>query len=80
MLELQKVSSPVCLSTSPSILKIKVQETVEAKLFWARMSGFSPWPARLCSAYEEEKLKNMKSPRKGNDVVPVAFLGTRNEL
>lgn len=62
---------------------IITQEIVEAtmpEIVWARMSGFSPWPARLCSAYEEEKLTKMKTPKKSNDLVSVAFLGTRNEL
>ena len=43
---------------------------------WARLTGFPYWPARHCSAYEEQCLRAKKNPKAGSASVAVSFLGT----
>lgn len=48
------------------------------EIFWAKLPGFSPWPARKCSIYEENMLRELQPP-KVSDTVPVVFLGLKKE-
>lgn len=55
-----------------------IDSTCPIALWWARMAGFPPWPARKCTSYEENQLRKRKPGPKPHEVA-VAFLGIRNE-
>lgn len=76
----EEPSSSVVMSYMESYPSV-TQEPPGRDVFWARMSGFIPWPSRLCSAYEVKQLCNVKQPPKtgASKSFPVTFLGTRNE-